>query len=123
MREEARIAAVLGALTLEEKASLLSGQPPLGKLGAGYDAAPGEFALRSDQVMFGVDNPHLESIYPSTRDQVAALLAEPTVTAADAEKILFGSAAGVYGFDPAVLRQHIERVGFTIAEGADFVLS
>jgi predicted TIM-barrel fold metal-dependent hydrolase len=91
-------------------------QLPLGKLGSGYDAAPGEFALRGDQVMFGVDYPHFESIYPSTMDQVAALLAEPAVTAADAEKILFGNAARVYGFDPAVLRPHVERVGFTPQE-------
>jgi len=98
-------------------------QLPLGKLGAGYDAEPGEFALRSDQVMFGVDYPHFESIYPSTGDQVAGLLAEPTVTAADAEKILFSNAATVYGFDPAALRPHVERVGFTIAEGAGHVIS
>ena len=107
-------------------------QLPLAKLGAGYDAAPGEFALRSDQVMFGVDFPHFESIYPSTKAQVAALLAESTVTKDDAEKILFGNAAAVYGFDPAVLRPHVERVGFELAElqglqgltdGADHVVS
>jgi predicted TIM-barrel fold metal-dependent hydrolase len=64
--------------------------------------------------MFGVDYPHFESIYPSTKDQVAALLAEPAVTPADAEKILFGNAAAVYGFDPAALRPHVDRVGFTL---------
>jgi predicted TIM-barrel fold metal-dependent hydrolase len=98
-------------------------QLPLEKLGAGYEAEPGEFALRADQVMFGVDYPHFESIYPSTRDHVAALLAQPTVTAADAEKILFGNAATVYSFDPVALGPLIERVGFTLEEGAGRVLS
>ena len=45
---------------------------------------------------------------------MAALLAEPAVTPADAEKILFGNAAAVYGFDPAALRPHVDRVGFTL---------
>ena len=54
-------------------------------------------------------------------DQVAALLAEPAVTRADAEKILFGNAAAVYGFDPAALCPHVERVGFELKEPADHV--
>jgi predicted TIM-barrel fold metal-dependent hydrolase len=89
-------------------------QLPLGKLGSGYHPQPGEYAIRAGQAMFGVDYPHFESIYPSTMDQVALLLTEPTVTEHDAEKILFGNAAAVYGFDPAVLRPHIERAGFPL---------
>lgn len=89
-------------------------QLPLSKIGSGYDVQPGEFVIRSDQAMFGVDYPHFESIYPATMDQVASLLAEPAVTERDAEKILFGNAAAVYGFDLAALQPHIERVGFEL---------
>jgi len=66
--------------------------------------------------MFGVDYPHFESIFPSTIDQVTALVREPTVTRADAERILFGNAAEVYRFDRAVLQPHIDRVGLGIGE-------
>jgi predicted TIM-barrel fold metal-dependent hydrolase len=93
-------------------------QLPLHTLGSGYQAAPGEFTIGSDRAMVGIDYPHFETIYPATRDRVAALVEEPTVTEADARRVLFENAADLYGFDRAVLQPHIDRIGFELAEPA-----
>lgn len=65
--------------------------------------------------MFGVDYPHFESIFPSTK-AVAELVGDPSVGEAEAEarKILYENAANVYGFDLAALQPHIDRLGFTV---------
>jgi predicted TIM-barrel fold metal-dependent hydrolase len=89
-------------------------QLPLAQLGSRYEPQPGEFVIRNDQAMVGVDYPHFESIYPSTMDRIAALLDEPTVTEADARRMLFGNAARLYGFDQAALEPHVDRVGFEL---------
>jgi predicted TIM-barrel fold metal-dependent hydrolase len=89
-------------------------QLPLDKLGSGYDPEPGEFAMRSDRAMFGVDYPHFESIYQSVGDQVAALHGQPSMTETDTRKVLFDNAAEVYGFDAAALAPHVDRVGFEL---------
>ena len=66
--------------------------------------------------MFGVDYPHFESIYPSTSEQLAALVDEPSVTEADARRVLFENAADVYRFDVDALQPHVERVGFELSD-------
>jgi predicted TIM-barrel fold metal-dependent hydrolase len=91
-------------------------QLPLETLGSGYEPQAGEFAIRSDKAMFGVDYPHFETIYPTTMEKVALLLAEPTVTEADARRVLFDNAAEVYGFDRDALQPHVERVGFELSD-------
>ena len=86
----------------------------LDQLGSGYEPAPGEFHFRSDRSMFGVDYPHFESIFPGTADTVAQLLDTPTLTDDDARRILFDTAADVYGFDRDVLQPVVDRVGFDL---------
>ena len=66
--------------------------------------------------MFGVDYPHFETIFPGTANEVAQLVDDPSVTEADARKILYGNAAEVYGFDLGALRPHIDRIGFTFED-------
>ncbi len=72
------------------------------------------FAIGCDNAMFGVDYPHFESVFPDTAAQVDALVAHPAITTEVAEKILYGNAARVYGFDLARLQPDTERVGFDI---------
>jgi hypothetical protein len=72
------------------------------------------FAIRSDTAMFGVDYPHFESIYPSTREHVATLVDNPHVSEDDARRILYGNAADLYGFDLDALAPHIAEVGFDL---------
>jgi predicted TIM-barrel fold metal-dependent hydrolase len=76
----------------------------------------GRFRIGSDSAMFGVDFPHFESIAPKTKERVAELLAYPEISEADARKILYENAAGVYGFDLGALEDDIDRVGFTVSE-------
>jgi predicted TIM-barrel fold metal-dependent hydrolase len=92
-------------------------QLPVGKLGSRYQAEPGEFVIRCDRAMFGVDYPHFESIYPQTKEQAAQLAREPSVTDADLRRILFENAAEVYGLDLRALRPVIERTGLDLAVG------
>jgi hypothetical protein len=68
--------------------------------------------------MFGVDYPHFESIFPSTVDQVQALVDEPSMTDDDLSNVLFGNAARLYGLDPAMLQPHVDRVGYDLVEMA-----
>jgi predicted TIM-barrel fold metal-dependent hydrolase len=91
-------------------------QLPLRQLGSGYQPQPGEFTISSDRAMVGIDYPHFETIYPSTRDRIASLTSEPTVTEADAHRVLFDNAAELYGFDRAALQPHIDRIGFELTE-------
>jgi hypothetical protein len=53
---------------------------------------------------------------PRTADKVASLVAHPSVSEADAHKVLFENAAELYGFDLQGLQPHIERVGFELAD-------
>ena len=91
-------------------------QLPVEKFGSNYTPDEGEFAIRSGNSMFGVDYPHFESIFPSTMDQVQALVHEPSMTEDDVSNVLFGNAAEVYGFDVDGLRPHVDRVGFDLGE-------
>jgi predicted TIM-barrel fold metal-dependent hydrolase len=87
-------------------------QIPIQKLGSGYEPEPGEFVIDSSRTMVGVDYPHFESIYPSTFDHIAPLVAEPTITDADLQRIFFDNAADVFRFDRTALEPHVERVAF-----------
>jgi hypothetical protein len=77
------------------------------------NALPG-FHIGADAAMFGVDYPHFESMVPHTSEKVGSLVENPSVTREDAQKILFENAADFYGFDPAVLQPHVDRIGFQI---------
>ena len=57
------------------------------------------FAIGCDNAMFGVDDPHFESVFPETKVRVDALVRHPSISAAVARKILCENAAGLYGFD------------------------
>jgi predicted TIM-barrel fold metal-dependent hydrolase len=92
-------------------------QMPMDQL-VGKDAdqqpLPG-FHVGADAAMFGIDYPHFESMVPHTSEKVATLTDSPSVTREDAEKILFGNAATLFGFDLDRLQPEIERVGFELA--------
>jgi predicted TIM-barrel fold metal-dependent hydrolase len=89
-------------------------QIPFESLGADAPRGP-EFRVTGSNVMFGVDYPHYESIYPEVREQVVALAAADHVTPDDVDRILLRNAAEVYGFDLQALAPHVERVGFELA--------
>jgi predicted TIM-barrel fold metal-dependent hydrolase len=93
-------------------------QIPLDEL-VGKDAdqqpLPG-FHVGAGNAMFGVDYPHFESIYRTTTDEVAGLVGHPSVSAEDAQSILFDNALRVFGFDRDVLEPDVERVGFDVDE-------
>ena len=71
-----------------------------------------DFFVTADKAMFGVDYPHFESILPSCAASLGALVTNPAITEEAARKVLFDNAAKIYGFDPAFLQSHVERVGF-----------
>jgi predicted TIM-barrel fold metal-dependent hydrolase len=71
-----------------------------------------DFCISADRAMFGVDYPHFESIFPTTTDQVAEMVAHPSITESATRRILYENAAEVYGFDLERLQTHIDRVGF-----------
>jgi predicted TIM-barrel fold metal-dependent hydrolase len=80
---------------------------------SGHD---GEFTIRSDNAMFGVDYPHPESIVPNVIDNARLFAGMPNVTEADARKVLYENAAEVYHLDLAALQPHFDRVGFELDE-------
>ncbi len=90
-------------------------QVPVEKLGSRYELKPGEFAIRCANSMFGVDYPHFESIYPATGEQAALLASEPSITESDLQRILFGNAAEVYGFDMGALQPVVDRAALDLA--------
>jgi predicted TIM-barrel fold metal-dependent hydrolase len=90
-------------------------QVPVGKLGSGYQGEPGEFVIRCDRAMFGVDYPHFESTYPDTVQQAALLAREPGITEADLRRILFENAAEVYRLDLRALHPAIDRAALNLA--------
>jgi hypothetical protein len=82
----------------------------------GVAADGGDLHISAERAMFGVDYPHFESIFPTTRAQVTELVSHPAVSEEAARGILFENAATVYGFDLPQLAGDIERVGFDLAE-------
>ncbi len=91
-------------------------QMPMDQLvGKGPDQQqlPG-FHIGAGAAMFGLDYPHFESIVPHTMEKVQALASDPSVTEEDARMVLFDNAAKLYGFDPAMLQPHVDRIGFEV---------
>ena len=70
--------------------------------------------LLPHKIMFGVDYPHFESIFPHTATNVADLMARKDLSDSDIRGILYGNCAAVYGFDLDALAPDIERVGFAL---------
>ena len=65
-------------------------------------------------IMWGSDYPHPEGTWPHTREWLAERFRG--VAEHDARRILGLTAAEVYGFDPAALAPHVERVGPAVAD-------
>jgi len=76
-----------------------------------------EFGI--DKLMFGVDFPHFESIWPVTKETVQGTLGWIGVGYEEAHKILMQNPARAYGFDLDALAPTIERVGFDVDELLD----
>jgi predicted TIM-barrel fold metal-dependent hydrolase len=93
-------------------------QLPVAKLGSRYEAQPGEFVIRCERAMFGVDYPHFESIYPQTWREAAQLASEPSMTESDLRRILFENAAEVYGFDMRALQPAVDRAALDFTAAA-----
>jgi predicted TIM-barrel fold metal-dependent hydrolase len=74
------------------------------------------FHIGAECAMFGLDYPHFESIVPNAMEKVSDLAGNPSVTAADVQRILFDNAADLYGFDRDLLQPHVDRVGFEVDE-------
>jgi predicted TIM-barrel fold metal-dependent hydrolase len=74
------------------------------------------YSIRADRAMVGADYPHPETVFPIMFDEVRSLVEHPSVSDADARRVLYENAASLYGFDLAALQPHIERVGFDLAD-------
>ena len=74
------------------------------------------YELGVDNMMFGVDYPHFESIWPVTKETVQGTLGWIGVPEVEARKILMENPARVYGFDLDALAPHIDRVGFEASD-------
>jgi predicted TIM-barrel fold metal-dependent hydrolase len=89
--------------------------------------ARNEYAMRDelgvDHMMFGVDYPHFETIWPVTKETVRGTLGYLGVPEADARKILMENPASVYGFDLDALANDIDRVGYEPEELLDTYLN
>ena len=72
--------------------------------------------LGVDRMMFGVDYPHFETIWPVTKQTVQGTLGYLGVPEREARQILMENPAGAYGFDLDALAPHIERVGVDATE-------
>ena len=78
--------------------------------------------IGADRVMWGADYPHLEGTYPFSKEAIR--LTFSPVEPAEAQALLGGTAAAVYGFDMAVLQPLGERFGpgvDQVAAGLDAV--
>jgi predicted TIM-barrel fold metal-dependent hydrolase len=74
------------------------------------------YDLGVDTLMFGVDYPHFETIWPLTKETVQATLGYLEVTEDELRRILMENAAGVFDFDLQALDPVIERAGFDPAD-------
>lgn len=79
---------------------------------------PAEIAIRDeigvDKILWGSDYPHLEASYPFSKAAVRTAFQDVAVV--DAERMLAGNAAKLYGFDLDRLRTVAEEVGPTYDE-------
>ena len=69
-----------------------------------------------DNLMFGIDYPHLEGTYPLTKEWLQGTFGAANASVSDTEKILGENAIRVYGFDETVLRAVAAKVGFATEE-------
>ena len=65
----------------------------------GYQQPLSGFHIGADAAMFGVDYPHFESIFNRCMGEVATSVTTPSVTEADAHKILLTNVATALDFD------------------------
>ncbi|MEX1008735.1 MAG: amidohydrolase family protein [Acidimicrobiia bacterium] len=77
------------------------------------------YELGVDTMMFGVDYPHFESIWPVTKETLQGTLGWIGVPEQEARKILMENPARAYGFDLEALAPHVERVGYEVSELLD----
>lgn len=70
--------------------------------------------IKPDKLMFGVDYPHFESIFPHTSDRVAELVTHYGLSDGQIRGVLYKNAAGLYGFDLTLLEPEMERIGFNL---------
>ena len=76
--------------------------------------ARSEFEMRHElagKLMFGVDYPHFETIWPAVENSIQGIFGYLQVPEDEARKILMGNAVDVFGFDVEALEEVIERVG------------
>jgi hypothetical protein len=74
------------------------------------------YELGVDTMMFGVDFPHFESIWPVTKETLQGTLGWIGVPEHEARMILMENPARAYGFDLDALAPHVERVGYEVSE-------
>jgi predicted TIM-barrel fold metal-dependent hydrolase len=72
--------------------------------------------LGVDRMMFGVDYPHFETVWPVTHKTVRGTLGYLQVPESEARMILMENPARAYGFDLDALADDIDRVGSDAAE-------
>jgi hypothetical protein len=81
------------------------GRTPDGELRPG-------FHLGITPLMYGVDFPHFESCFQRNMGEVASLLTTSVISDGESQRILFDTAADLYGFNVDALQPDIERMGF-----------
>jgi predicted TIM-barrel fold metal-dependent hydrolase len=74
------------------------------------------YELGVDTMMFGVDYPHFETIWPVTKETVRGTLGTIGVPEHEARKILLENPARAYGFDLEALAPDVERLGSPAGE-------
>jgi Amidohydrolase len=72
------------------------------------------FHMGAGAIMYGVDFPHFETCFQRNMGEVATLVSTPFISDAEAQDILFDTAAEIFRFDVDALRPHVERVGFDV---------
>jgi len=75
-----------------------------------------EFEMREefgvDRVMFGVDYPHFEGIFPSTKETIQGCLGSLSLDDDELRKVLCDNALHAYRFDEAAVLARAEEIGF-----------
>jgi len=75
------------------------------------------YELGVHTVMFGVDYPHFESIYPAAKETVQGCLGYLDVPPEEATMILYQNALRAYpAFDAAAIEAKAQEIGFELSE-------
>ena len=74
--------------------------------------------ITTRNAMVGADYPHPETALPWLRDTVREFAALTKVTEEGARRVIYGTAAKIYGIELARLQPHIDRVGFELGAAA-----